>query len=641
MPTANEILRSDRPSVIVFECWLDNTLSAPSDYYDWVGGLSSLGHKSGTQNLPSNAYVAISDGVVIGKTTNQAIIGNDFFIRRAIGEPFKAGAEGDLGQLSFDYKSDSRGLHLKDWQNKAFRISIGFADEDFSQYAVLITGKTIGSSMSNGQLKVSFTAIPQNTEQPFPTQTFQSGVSKGLAIPHIEGSVNKIQPVRVNDEGLYQFHDGTVATSATEHTYAPYCFYDKNKNYYKKQIETGNIQYLSEYIKITPSSVPSGGAISTVATLSVSDFESATGSASNKFSAKLADDSSLDKAYVKLNGQNVVLTKNLKTVANSNASGAGVTIETWRGGLSPFYPSVQNVNFSVEIHQFQSIKNTESSDIIRAYIDKDGQYFHLPTLRVANAQAVAEPIIPDLVLYDDNGYIKVNRQLTNFYIDANGSSASVRLNQAAINIASACELNLSSTITGPYIGRYYNEQKPVLSHLKELALNTDCFLDFDLAVDEIKLKRRHNHQYKDFDGNDTNYQTFSIVEDDVIGSVTRYSDEVTYSRYTISYDSDQANNNLSPTETDFNSSGSYKLVKRIDSPVKQQHEAQQLASLVDRDGAKKQKYGLTIKGAGHGFELSTAGTVTHPEARTGIYEIRSIKEFIKRKITQLELVNYG
>ena len=670
MPTAQDILASGEKFIILFEADLDNTIRHASDYYDELGGLSAFGHQAGTGRFESNASVALSNGTVhSGLAHNVAMIG-DVYMEKSLGEPFKNGSDYTVGAIEFQFTNEVLRLHLRDWVNKAFTVKIGYEFDDYADYELLFQGKTLGHTYTSDSLKVDLSTIPVGTNSLFPTETFTTGASAGSAIPVCFGRPKKIKPARVDENGLWRFHNDTVDTVDTIESVKPVSFSNWVDGYSlglmgygvwanngfssdannatdafpaNTSASDGSVTNGADYLEVVlPDTIKTTGQEDSI------EISYAVTDSTNALRYHIEIDCELDESsainefdiLLEFIGGNIEtkVRKEIKTIRSAEATtttGSHNNVIFLQKAVADNGTVVQ-----VNIHEVRVIFKQRSGAFVKAF---QSDRTPIPTFKVADVSAVGE-VPPYVALYDSNGYIKVNSANTSFVMDGLGDDTApsamtvMQEMMAAANSTSP----IVSGITSDIVDYYASDQQPVITHIRNIATPYNLFLDFDPLTDNIAYLERYNRQANSFNpfsvANDL--EAFTILEHQIVGDVTRLADEPTFSRYTVTYDRDNANDRNSTTVTDFDLAGHLDRELRIVGSSAGSAHATEIASLISRDAQRKPMYTFSIEGLGWDLALSSVGQVTHPDIEVGDFEIRKVREMITQNKTMVEGVMY-
>lgn len=685
--TAQTILASNKPISIVLEVRTDNTKVMPAAYSDWVGGNSLLALPLGVE-FEDNSLVYLSTGAVAGLTYNEVVFG-DFFVERSLAAPFTGGGglstnglpnAPSFAGLDIFVSGDDLELYARDWENKPFTLYVGYEGDDWANFEVYITGKTIGQSLINDGIQVDLSINPTGTDRLFPVNRFDDGRVK----PYVFGSVNKIKPVKVDassTDGLYQFHAGTPTWGLPSLNAPPYIHVDFEDTLHHGDfvytVVDGGVTYENSASDAMPTDLTQGDGSIVVAnsavTMTLPDnttsgdlcafFGSVDVGTGYSFKYKieidisLAPESTVDSHDVVLTAtfdslgssrpaSKTTVTKAIRTVKLNNNKPIGNSIMRFLvSGEKSSSLSAEDV--VVQIHAVRVVADHAMTDgsnfytaITRVYLP-DGK--RIKALRVADVTTLSR--LPSYVaLFDNAGFVRVADELTDFHMDARGDATNDDLVASCQHIstqANGTDSPVTSSITSPDVGIYCDKAKPVFRWLQDLCDPLDIYLDVSQTTSTIDLKRRFNGTVFDADGTLNVTDAFSFTEDD-IANLKQLPNEPSISKYEVSYRYRYTSPSDSPTVTNLNPFARLNQVKRIDTPLVSSADATVVAELNNRDGNRRTFYEFEIPGAGHGLSPNDTGKISHSRIKDGgLFTIRFVREYPLQKKTLIKGVKHG
>ena len=668
--TAQTILASNRAVTIVLEVRTDNTKVMPAAYSNWVGGPSMLAYPLGV-TVEDNSLLYLSTGAVAGLAYNEVVF-SDFFVERSLAAPFTGGGglsinglpnAPSFAGLDIFVAGDDLELYARDWENKPFTLYVGYEGDDWANFEVYFTGKTIGHSLINDGIQVDLSLNPTGTDKLFPVNRFDDGRVK----PYVFGSVKKISPAAVNPDsgdGLWQFTSGAVNTTDTELSKAPYSLFnpstgDAYGNIYYQTLNGGEdatddfpsdhtdgdatIKTLTDYIEITVPDQVGGFPPSESAVVGFL-VGSITGSPSGDFNWEIdvaLDPSSTIDNWTSAWTSKQTFSKSITTlkgeclVYGSAIYGGGVYCSKQPSG------SENSETIIIRVYELRIVPKPISADV-QVFMPGDSKALRLPTFRVADATAA--PSLPGFIaVYDDNGYLKIANNNTGFLLDAVGDTTNSDLVSACQYIstqANGSDSPITSSITSPTVGVYCDKAKPIVEWWREWCDAVDVYLDVSLTTSTIDLKRRFNNQVFDADGVLNVTESFSFTEDDML-TFKQLPNEPSVSQYEVSYKYNHESPKDSPTATNINPFARLNQVKRIDTVLVNQSDATVVSELNNRDGNRRTFYEFEVAGAGHGLSPNDTGFISHSKIKDGKFTLRFVREYPLQKKTLLKGVKNG
>jgi len=667
--TAQTILASNRAVTIVLEVRTDNTKVLPASYSDWVGGPSMLAYPLGV-TVEDNSLLYLSTGAVAGLAYNEVVF-SDFFVERSLAAPFTGGGglsinglpnAPSFAGLDIFVAGDDLELYARDWENKPFTLYVGYEGDDWANFEVYITGKTIGHSLINDGIQVDLSLNPTGTDKLFPVSRFDDGRVK----PYIFGAVKNIKPIKVNpdnDDGLWMFHNGTVATTDTEISKAPFALFSPKDDYGYGVIAyqglngftdatndfpadyidgDAKIKTLSNYIEITvPDQVTSGFTDSAAIFFSSGSLTSAP---SGRFIWEI--DVELDPTSTIDNWESAFSNKQRFSKTITTMRGVSlVSGEIFGGGIycaKAADGSENSETIIVRVYELRIIPTPAASDI-RVFNPSSGRFLTTPTFRIPDVTLLTQSLPNFIAVYDDNGLLKTANDNTDFVINAIGDTTNNDLVAACQYIstqANGTDSPVTSSITSPTVGIYCDKAKPIVRWGREWCDSTDVYLDVSLTTSTIDLKRRFNNQVFDADGFLNVTDSFSFTEDDII-NLKQLPNEPSVSQYEVSYNFNHNSPDESPTVTNLNPFARLNKIKRIDTVLTTQADATVVAELNNRDGNKRSFYEFEVAGAGHGLSPNETGFISHSKIKDGKFTLRFVREYPLQKKTLLKGVKNG
>jgi len=216
----------------LLEATIDNTLSFPYKYEDYLcGNVGLCGNETGFL-VETNANIAVSSDSVPHLGTTLALTGRLEFTSE-IGEPFS----GSVTSVSYANITLLNDESIEDFENRFFEDSIcsikigglvnkGQPDQEnipYSDFQTIFDGR-LGSHESNVQL-INLPVLPIRDElaEQFP-RVFEFGESEGKAKPFILGQVFGYAPFPVFGT-LRVFHDGDVDAQAHKYVNPPFTYF--------------------------------------------------------------------------------------------------------------------------------------------------------------------------------------------------------------------------------------------------------------------------------------------------------------------------------------------------------------------------------------------------------------------------------
>ena len=675
--TAQTILASNRAVTIVLEVRTDNTKVLPASYSDWVGGPSMLAYPLGV-DFEDNSLLYLSTGAVAGLAYNEVVF-SDFFVERSLAAPFTGGGglsinglpnAPSFAGLDIFVSGDDLELYARDWENKPFTLYVGYEGDDWANFEVYFTGKTIGHSLINDGIQVDLSLNPTGTDKLFPVNRFADGRVK----PYIFGAVKNIRPVKVNpdnDDGLWMFTSGSVVTTDFEFEKPPAVEYDgKNDFAYGRiaywafsssgfsltgdehglpaDVTLGDVSIAEDgdHIKIT---APDNTGVSdytggVYAVTEVNDAGSESVDYDVYFDFSLDTSSTLDEYDILVGFSPFIgidnptkATKAIKTVRLSNSS---VLPSAWIQVKKANGDDAEDIILNVYGIRIVPKVTTPSLVVLGR---ESSSFFKIPTYRVVDANITAS--LPSFIaVYDDTGLLKIADDNNDFIIKrVTGDATNNDLVAACQYIstqANGTDSPITSSITSPTVGIYCDKAKPIVEWWREWCDSTDVYLDVSLTTSTTDLKRRFNNQVFDADGVLNVTESFSFTEDDII-NLKQLPNEPSVSQYEVSYNQKYELPNESPTVTSINPFARLNQVKRIDTVLKTQADATVVAELNNRDGNRRTFYEFEVAGAGHGLSPNDTGFISHSKIKDGKFTLRFIREYPLQKKTLLKGVKNG
>ena len=669
---AYTILRdSSKDHFLLLEIWADNvavidtddpgyrTVENPSQFYQTSGGGNMLGHSFGDAPHVDNGYIAISNGTVQGLATQAALI-NNLILGSSIGPAFGGVIEKSLGTIQVSYVNN---IVNRDLEGKRFVLSVGYWGEDYSNYKVLAQGKTLGVKLVGDDIEISFSLIPEGTQKLYPTETYDSGYSKGQAKRYIHGPVNKIKPAHQAD-GLWHFFNGTPYTIDPIRPTPPIGtiefdgdFYFGDISYYVESGSTtdyeiatnqlpldvsavdGSVTTQSDHILITPPDFIDSGDQAYVFVKIPDTDTNLTYYA--EYDCVITQDSDPDTLPVNIAGGVLTISKNRRTYRSRSIT--SIT-ESAAALFQPVHNSGPTDVVKVELYSIKIVFNRVATKF-QFYNPADGGNAKITTWRVPDVSAVAD--IPDgVALYDSKGYARVNAQNLSFVMDANGSAATIKSIAACQEISTSVNGSLSpvaASFTGEEIGVYYDAQKSMLHWLRRILHPLDCFIHFERASNDLRILRRFNYLSHDFDGNVNDLLAWSFDEalnEIVTSSIATKGKEPSISNLIVRYQLNHSSPEDSKSDSFPNVGSADPSELVIDGPLRLAADAAQMSSLSGREGARKSRSGFMVHGIGKDLILSTAGKARHRRIRYGTGELRAITQHFETEETYIEAVIY-
>jgi len=689
--TAQTILASNRAVTIVLEVRTDNTKVIPASYSDWVGGPSMLAYPLGV-TVEDNSLLYLSTGAVAGLAYNEVVF-SDFFVERSLAAPFTGGGglsinglpnAPSFAGLDIFVAGDDLELYARDWENKPFTLYVGYEGDDWANFEVYFTGKTIGHSLINDGIQVDLSLNPTGTDKLFPVNRFDDGRVK----PYVFGAVKNIKPVKVNpdaDDGLWRFHDGTVGTTDTEWAALPYCVIDFERDIYAGIIDfqlfdaavlgvdvdedslydsstatnalpddistsTGAVSVESDHILVTlpnqdsPTTFPDECRISlqSEAALAGLNYDI-------EIDISLDDSSTVDSFQMSgfySNYQNKTITRSVQTYKRlNNITTSYYSYKLQHSWLLYKNSSQNSETIKLRIYGARLIPRRISGADVQAFNASSATpsgFSAIPTYRVADVLAHGQ--VPNFVsIYDDTGLIRVDSENTDFVMKAVGDTTNNDLVAACQYIstqANGSDSPVTSSITSPTVGVYCDKAKPIVEWWREWCDAVDVYLDVSLTTSTTDLKRRFNNQVFDADGVLNVTDSFSFTEDDML-TFKQLANEASVSQYEVSYKYNHERPKDSPTATNINPFARLNQVKRIDTVLVNQSDATVVAELNNRDGNKRSFYEFEVAGAGHGLSPNDTGFISHSKIKDGKFTLRFVREYPLQKKTLLKGVKNG
>jgi len=614
------------------------------------------------------------------------VVFGDFFVERSLAAPFTGGGglstnglpnAPSFAGLDIFVSGDDLELYARDWENKPFTLYVGYEGDDWANFEVYVTGKTIGHSLIDDGIQVDLSINPTGTDKLFPVNRFDDGRVKPFAF----GSIVEVTPAKLNSElndGLWVAHSGTsLTTSDTENTTPPFALADFVNGQYFGDIDfsvrdstgtstsatnakpadvsegTGSIAFDTDHILLTlPSQSGVGTADNCTIVIESEDTVESGLYYDVEMDIELSSDSTVDECTVSSGGSFIAPAG---AITNSLAIRKGV--QTVRKLLRPRATGSDNVKetlyfykdtalnaetIELKIYAIRCMPRKKSSSLTIITGENDKQY-RLPTYRVADANISAS--FPEFIaVYDDTGLIKIADNNSTFKVTFTGDTTNNDLVAACQYIstqANGSESPITSSITSPDIGVYCDTAKPIFKWWQEWCDPLDIYLDVSETTSTIDLKRRFNGTVFDADGTLNVIDAFSFTEDD-IANLKQLPNEPSVSKYEVSYKYNHTSPNESPTVTNLNPFARLNQVKRIDTPLVSTANATTIAELNNRDGKRRSFYQFEIAGAGHGLSPNDTGKISHSRIKDGgLFTIRFVREYPLQKKTLIKGVKHG
>lgn len=217
---------------------------------------------------------------------------------------------------------------------------------------------------------------------------------------------------------------------------------------------------------------------------------------------------------------------------------------------------------------------------------------------------------------------------------------------------------IGSKVTTEKIGWVIDQQKTLRQHLEEILTPHDLYFTDNLFDNGITIRRRYNGQALDFNGNTNVRNSFSFNEEDIIeGSLRRIKTESRPQTTTVLYDKNwtvldgdgvpSVNRNRMRKEYEKTavvlSPGGAASSRNIKTMFINETDAEAFnVQTAARDGARNQRYSMTVHGIGHNLEVGSVGVLDHFLLPTQSFsEIRQITENTVTRRTDLTVVIYG
>lgn len=680
--TAQAIIASDLPITVVLSVRTDNTKTIPASYNDWAGGKSMLALPMDVA-VDDNSQLFLATGAVAGLTYNECVFG-EFFIERSLQPPFEGGFNLDFGKVDVYVSGDDLELYARDWENKPFTIYVGYEGDDWSNFEIYATGKTLGHSLIDDGIQVDLSLNPTGTDKLFPVNRFDDGRVK----PYLFGRGFYIKPVKVNpdaDDGLWQVHSGTLTTSDYEYDGVPAAQYDGSADFVY-----GGLAYIAStsanplliqsatnskpsdlsssdasitaqdgFIQITapdnPASIGYYAGVYLFSQFHDTPFVADSVTVKMSFDFALDFDSTVDSydfvlgisPFDSSQDKTVNASKTIKTqsIVFSSQSLAPAWVELTKLAAD----SSEDVILNIYGIRIEPVLRSSSLSVITQENDRR---YRLPTYRVADAK-ISASFPPFVAVYDDTGLIKIADNNENFLVTATGDSTNINLVSACQYIstqANGTDSPITSSITRPAVGIYCDTAKPIITWWREWCDPIDCYLEVDLNGNNTAIKRRYNNQVLDADGNVNSTDAFDFVEFDPADGVARrgeiinlkqYPNEPSVSQYEVSYRYRYATPQDSPTKTFINPFARLNEVRRIDTVLIDPDDAQVVAESNRRDGNKRSFYEFEVPGAGYGLKPNDTGRISHSKLKDGIFTLRFVREYPLTKKTLFKGVKNG
>jgi hypothetical protein len=690
-----KLRNSKREHVLVLEIWADNIPNStqaelattgwhdttPNSYEIPTMGGSSVAGSFGAKANINNSYIAISSRPVWGLATKEAMLGN-LVLESSIGNAFDAEMQTSIGTIDVDLVS---GLTKRNLEGKKFMLSVGYWNEDFTAYAILAQGKVVDVKKIDRNIRLSFSLIPQGTENLWPE-----------ALPYILGTVDRINPVKINETGLWQFHSDTVDTTVINNeglhsgNNPPLLWGDPTESvlfHSTMQFETaiqfdgddinnstsvntypldsiyddGSVKAESEYIQMIVPGVALTGTWNCYCSMNAEIFISDGASSIDwprsqfTFSAWLDQDATVESfpLYVVTNGASgfleqfdMVITKAKKTYRTPHSVITGdrprfdITASRRLAGSTgtPLYEG-EDLVVNIGFFGYEFGQNTTTQDV-QIY---DRLNNKIPTFHVNDASSLA-PVLYG-AYFDNGGFMRAPQGFIPI-MDAVGSNKDITLVAACAQISSEAngtQSPVTAPFTGPKIGYYANSQKPMLEHIYAILGPTDCSVHFERASTELRVLRRYNFMPYDFDGvvNDIEAWRFDsaldqIMDDGIIVSSSEPSTSNIIVRYAI--DHSTLSNSKSESFPNVGAIVPYEIT--LDSALRLVADAIDISLLSGREGSRKVRAQFTVAGIGKDLILSTAGHAIHDEIKSGIGDLRKIRMLFDENKTYIEAVIY-
>ena len=631
-------------------------------------------------DFEDNSLLYLSTGAVAGLAYNEVVF-SDFFVERSLAAPFTGGGglsinglpnAPSFAGLDIFVAGDDLELYARDWENKPFTLYVGYEGDDWANFEVYFTGKTIGHSLINDGIQVDLSLNPTGTDKLFPVNRFDDGRVK----PYVFGAVKNIRPVKVNpdnDDGLWMFTSGSVDTSDFEFEKPPAAQYQGADDFvYGKilywadsssgvsltgdehvlpaDVTIGDVSIVEDgdHIKITaPDNTGTSDYIGGVYIYTevndagseyvdydvYFDFSLDTSSTVDEYDILVGDGPSLFFGGIE---DPTKATKAIKTVRLSNSSPIP---SGWIQVKKADGDDAEDVILNVYGIRIVPKRITSSVSVF----DQDGgKFFKIPTYRVADANISGS--LPDFVAaYDDAGFVKTADNKDNFSVTLTGDTTNNDLVAACQYIstqANGSNSPITSSITSPDVGIYCDTAKPIFNWWQELCDPLDIYLDVSETTSTIDLKRRFNGTVFDADGTLNVTDAFSFTEDDIT-NLKQLPNEPSISKYEVSYRYRYNSPNESPTVTNINPFARLNQVKRIDTALVSSADATVVAELNNRDGNKRSFYEFEVAGCGHGLSPNDTGFISHSKIKDGKFTLRFVREYPLQKKTLLKGVKNG
>jgi len=275
----------------------------------------------------------------------------------------------------------------------------------------------------------------------------------------------------------------------------------------------------------------------------------------------------------------------------------------------------------------------------------------------------ATPITGEYVYYD--GFIKTNATdeilLTVDHVNIGMTGVREIIDVVNKIVEIGCDGRVPVTWDGveatEEIGWVFDKQRTVREHLNELLTPLDLYFTENATDNGITIRRRYNGQALDFNGNLNVRDSFYFDEADVLqGSLSRVRTEPRPQTTRVLYDKNWhvIEGEGVPTSTRVQMKKEYEKTSAVLSPkgsappidIKSPLvlEADAIAFSIQtaaRDGARNQRYSLTVHGIGHELEVGYVGTIVHPLMPTNSFsEIRQVTESTSSRKTNLTVIVY-
>ena len=213
----DDILQDSDPRFVV-NSNLDNTLTQPHSLADNVSGRYGINENVTDVSYETNARVAFADSSINGAEVTSVLM-NRPTRQIEMGAPFNPISNSSSFGSVVLFAEDGENLKFRKFKGAKVDVKVGADELPYTSFESFIQGKFGSYSFDDDSININMIPDSEELSRPFPTATFVSGPSKGLARPVIFGEVKGFKPPPFSENsdgsstGVYLFTDNGVDTS--------------------------------------------------------------------------------------------------------------------------------------------------------------------------------------------------------------------------------------------------------------------------------------------------------------------------------------------------------------------------------------------------------------------------------------------